>query len=166
MKLIDNINDLLGDDIKQSVQPGVRLKIAASCFSIYAYEALKRELESVESFEFIFTSPMFMPDEVTDAAKKEQREFHIPKSPYETRSERSFYGTEFEVQLKNKLTQRAIARECADWMRRKAKFRSNSGVAPMQQFAAVQAAEPAALNAVYSRGLGLSARQCGVQHCQ
>ncbi|MBP6505059.1 MAG: type III restriction endonuclease subunit R, partial [Rhodoferax sp.] len=81
MKLIDNINDLLGDDIKQSVQPGARLKIAASCFSIYAYEALKRELESVESFEFIFTSPTFMPGEVTDAAKKERREFHIPKSP-------------------------------------------------------------------------------------
>jgi hypothetical protein len=142
MKLIDNINDLLGDDIKQSVQPGARLKIAASCFSIYAYEALKRELESVESFEFIFTSPTFMPEEVTDAAKKERREFHIPKSPSETQKERSFYGTEFEVQLKNKLTQRAIARECADWMRRKAKFRSNSGGAPMQQFAAVQATAP------------------------
>ena len=126
MKLIDNVNDLLGDDIKKSVQPGARLKIAASCFSIYAFEALKRELESVESFEFIFTSPSFMPDAVTDAAKKERREFHIPKSD----TERSFYGTEFEVQLKNKLTQRAIARECADWMRRKAKFRSNSGGAP------------------------------------
>jgi hypothetical protein len=135
MKLIDNINDLLGDDIKQSVQPGARLKIAASTFSIYAFEALKRELESVESFEFIFTSPSFMPDEVTDAAKKERREFHIPKSD----TERSFYDTEFEVQLKNKLTQSAIARECADWMRRKAKLRSNSGAAPMQQFAAVQA---------------------------
>ena len=49
MKLIDNINDLLGDDIKKSIQPGARLKIAASCFSIYAFEALKRELpENVE----------------------------------------------------------------------------------------------------------------------
>ena len=114
MKLIDNINDLLGDDIKQSVHPGARLKIAASCFSIYAYEALKRELEAVESFEFIFTSPLFMADAVTDAAKKERREFHIPKSTAETQKERSFYGTEFEVQLKNKLTQRAIAREGAD----------------------------------------------------
>lgn len=101
MKLIDNINDLLGDDIKQSVLQGARLKIAASCFSIYAYEALKRELESVESFEFIFTSPTFMPGEVTDAAKKERREFHIPKSPSETQNERGLYGTEFEVQLKN-----------------------------------------------------------------
>lgn len=136
MKLIDNINELLGEDIKQSIQPGARLKIAASCFSIYAFEALKRELESVESFEFIFTSPSFMPDEVTYAAKKERREFHIPKGD----TERSFYGTEFEVQLKNKLTQRAITRECADWMRRKAKFRPNSGGAPMQQFAAVQTA--------------------------
>ncbi len=94
MKLIDNINDLLGDDIKQSIQPGARLKIAASCFFIYAYEALKRELESVE---FIFTSPSFMPDEVTDAAKKERREFHIPKFPSDTKTERSFYGTEVKT---------------------------------------------------------------------
>jgi hypothetical protein len=160
MKLIDNINELLGDDIKQSVQPGARLKIAASTFSIYAFEALKRELESVESFEFIFTSPSFMPDEVTDAAKKERREFHIPKSD----TERSFYGTEFEVQLKNKLTQRAIARECADWMRRKAKFRSNSGAAPMQQFAAVQAGVSATVpNAVYMPLHGFTAVDLGYQ---
>ena len=66
MKPIDNIKDLLGDDVKKSVQPAARLKIAASTFSIYAFEVLKRELESVESFELIFTSPSFMPDEVTD----------------------------------------------------------------------------------------------------
>jgi SNF2 family DNA or RNA helicase len=100
-----------------------------------------------------------MPDEVTDAAKKERREFHIPKSD----TERSFYGTEFEVQLKNKLTQRAIARECADWMRRKAKFRSNSGVAPMQQFAAVQTTGPAAPNAVYMPLHGFTAVDLGYQ---
>jgi hypothetical protein len=49
--------------------------------------------------------------------------------------ERSLYGSEFEIQLKNKLTQRAIAKECADWIRRKAVFRSNATSAPMQQFA-------------------------------
>ena len=76
----------------------------------------------------------FAADAVTDAAKKERREFHIPK----TDRERDLYGTEFEIQLKNKMTQRAIAKECADWMRRKASFRSNRGPAPMQQFAAVQ----------------------------
>ncbi|MEZ6212175.1 MAG: hypothetical protein R3B46_13155 [Phycisphaerales bacterium] len=122
MELIDNINRLLGDDLKASIGPGSKVRIAASCFSIYAFEALKEELERVDSFEFVFTSPTFTPDEVTDSGRKQRREFHIP--PRQSR-ERGFYGTEFEIQLKNKLTQRAIAKECADWMRRKARFRSN-----------------------------------------
>jgi hypothetical protein len=120
MELLDNISQLLGDSLKRSVRPGMKLKIAASCFSIYAFEALKAELESLESFEFIFTSPTFVPDEVTDAGRKVRREFFIPKAE----RERGFYGSEFEIQLKNKLTQKAIAKECAEWMRRKATFRS------------------------------------------
>ena len=134
MDLIDNINRLLGDDLKQTIKPGARLKIAASCFSMYAFEALKAELEKVEDLNFIFTSPTFVADEVTDKIRKERKEFHIPKMD----RERSLYGSEFEIQLRNKLTQRAIAKECADWMRRKATFRSNRSKAPMQQFACVQ----------------------------
>ena len=139
MELIDNINHLLGDDLKQTIKPGARLKIAASCFSMYAFEALKAELEKVEELNFIFTSPTFVANEVTDKVQKERREFHIPKSD----RERSLYGSEFEIQLRNKLTQRAIAKECADWMRRKATFKSNRSKAPMQQFACVQAKETA-----------------------
>lgn len=134
MQILDNINALWGDDLKQSLKPGSRLKIAASCFSIYAYESLKKELEKIESLEYIFTSPTFIPNEVTDKVSKERREFHIPK----LERERSLYGSEFEIQLKNKLTQRAIAKECADWMRRKATFRSNATKAPMQQFACLE----------------------------
>src|SRR5450759_4029964 len=137
MQIIDNINNLLGDSLKQTIKPDSKLKIAASCFSIYAFEALKNELERIESLEFIFTSPTFVPSEVTDKLKKEHRQYHIPK----VERERSFYGSEFEIQLKNKLTQRAIAKECADWVRRKATFRSNRGTAPMQQFAAVQSSD-------------------------
>ncbi len=134
IELIDNINQLLGDSLKKSVARGTKLRVAASCFSIYAFEALKEELERVDSFQFLFTSPTFIPDEVTDAGQKVRREFFIPKSE----RERGFYGSEFEIQLKNKLTQRAIAKECAEWMRRKAKFRSNRGQAPMQQFICLQ----------------------------
>ncbi|MEX0827425.1 MAG: hypothetical protein WD005_00570, partial [Haliea sp.] len=134
MKIIDNISHLLGDDLKKTILPGAKLKIAASCFSIYAFEALRKELEKIDSLEFIFTSPAFLPDQLTDKLRKEHREFQIPKAE----RERSFYGTEFEIQLKNKLTQRAIAKECADWMRRKAKFSSNRSKAPMQQFACVE----------------------------
>lgn len=156
MEIIDNITHLLGDNLKKSVTPGAKLKIAASCFSIYAFEALKAELEQIESLEFIFTSPTFVPADVTDKVRKERREFHIPKAE----RERNFFGTEFEIRLKNELTQRAIAKECAEWMRRKAKFRSNRGKAPMQQFACVKGTPE---NAVYLPLHGFTAVDLGYQ---
>ena len=134
MEIIDNINTLLGDDIKRELKKGSRLKIAASCFSIYAFEALRTELQKIEALEFIFTSPTFVPEETVDKIKKEHREFHIPKSD----RERSFYGSDFEIQLKNRLTQRAIAKECAEWIKNKATFKSNSGKSPMQQFLCIE----------------------------
>ena len=133
MEILDNVNRLLGDDLRQSMQPNSRLAIAASCFSIYAFEALKKEFQQVESLQFIFTTPTFVPNEVTDKARREPREFHLQDASHE----RGFFGTEFEIRLKNKLTQRAIAKECAEWIRRKAQFRSNRTGAPMQQFACV-----------------------------
>ncbi len=131
MQILDNVNSLWGDDLKKSLTLGSRLKIAASCFSMYAYEALKKELEAIDSLEFVFTAPAFIPNEVTDKISKEKREFHIPKQE----REKNLYGSEFEIRLKNQLTQKAIARECADWIRRKAKFRSNISRSPMQSFA-------------------------------
>lgn len=130
MKIIDNSSALLGDELKASLGRGSRLKIAASCFSIYAFEALKAELGKVEALQFIFTTPTFVPSEVTDRVRKERREFFIPKSG----GAGGLYGSEFEIQLRNKLTQRAVARECAEWIRRKVKFKSNTSKAPMQQF--------------------------------
>ena len=133
MTTLDNINNVLGTDLKRTIRAGARLKIAAATFSIYAFEALKKELEKIHSLEFIFTAPTFIAEQATDKLKKEHREYQIPK----TERERSLYGSAFELQLKNKLTQRAIARECAEWIRRKAKFRSNRGKSAMQQFAYV-----------------------------
>jgi len=128
MQILDNVNSLWGDDLKSSLKSGAKLKIAASCFSIYAFEALKKELEKIDSLEFIFTSPTFVPNAVTDKTSRERREFHIPKQ----QREKDLYGNEFEILLKNKLTQRAIAKECADWIRRKVKFRSNNSKSQMQ----------------------------------
>ena len=137
MEVIDNISRLLGDDLKGTVRAGAKVRIAASSFSIYAFEALKQELESVEDLQFIFTKPTFVAQEATDRVAKAPREFHIPQAD----GERGFHGSEFEIRLKNKLTQRAVARECAEWIRRKAQFRSNRSGAPMQQFACVEVAE-------------------------
>jgi len=155
-ELLDNVNRLFGDDLKQAIQTGGKLRIAASCFSIYAFEALRDELEKLDSLEFIFTAPTFVPSAVTDSGGKAHREFHIPKAD----RERSFYGTEFEIQLRNKLTQRAIARECADWMRRKAKFRSNRSQAQMQPFVCL---EQATGNVVYQPLHGFTAVDLGYQ---
>jgi len=159
MEIIDNINRLLGDDLKQTLKPGARLKVAASCFSIYALEALKAELDQVEELHFIFTSPTFVAEEVTDKIRKERKEFHIPK----LNRERSLYGSEFEIHLRNKLTQRAIARECADWLRRKARFRSNRTQAPMQPFACVEAGGSVDGRIVYMPLHGFTAVDLGYQ---
>ena len=130
MRILDNTSQLLGDDLKVTFGKAARLKIAASCFSIYAFEALKAELANVESLQFIFTAPTFVPTDVTDRMRKERREFFIPKAERES----GLYGTQFEIQLRNKLTQKAVARECADWIRKKGAFRSNTTNSPMQQF--------------------------------
>lgn len=130
MRMIDNTSVLLGDDLKQTLGKGSRLKIAAACFSIYAFEALRKELEQIAELQFIFTAPTFLPDEVTDKIRRERREFFIPRS----NRERSLYGSDFEIQLRNQLTQRAIARECAEWIKRKARFKSNRTPSQMQSF--------------------------------
>ncbi|MCK9276439.1 MAG: SNF2-related protein [Syntrophales bacterium] len=156
MEIIDNINSLLGDDLKKELCPNVKLKIAASCFSIYAYESLKKELEQIDFLEFLFTSPTFIPNQVTDKFHKEKREFHIPK----LNRENSLYGSEFEIRLKNELTQRAIAKECADWISRKVRFRSNRSNAYMQQFACI---EDGQAKTAYSPLSGFTAVDLGFQ---
>ena len=133
MEIIDNVNQLLGDDLRGVVDRGSRVRIAAATFSIFAFEALKEELAGVERLQFIFTAPAFVATNATDKLRKERREFFIPQA----RRESSLYGSEFEVRLRNKLTQRAIARECAEWIKEKVEFRSNRTGAPMQQFAVV-----------------------------
>ena len=135
MDIINNTTHKLGDDLKASLKHGDRLKVAASCFSIYAFEALKSELGKIENLDFIFTAPTFVPEEATDEFKRERREFFIPK----VQRERSLYGSEFEIQLRNKMTQRAVAKECAAWIRQKAVFRSNRTRSPMQQFVCIDA---------------------------
>ena len=117
MELIDNINKTLSQDLKQELQSGSRLSIAASCFSIYAYQELKNALKDIKELRFIFTSPTF----TTEKVSKQQREFYIPR----LNRERTVYGSEFEVRLRNQLTQKAIAKECAEWIRKKGCFKSN-----------------------------------------
>ena len=129
MLFLDNQTNTVRDDLRKTIRKGSRLSIAAACFSVYAYQELKEQLEGVEELRFLFTSPTFLKEKVPKA----KREFYIPR----LNRERSIYGTEFEVKLRNELTLKAISRECADWVRRKVTFKSNTTPEQMPGFITV-----------------------------
>ena len=128
-KMFDNVQNTVRDDLVNTITKGSKVSIVAACFSMYAYRELKAQLESIEECRFIFTSPTF----IKDKGEKQKREFYIPRIQRES----SLYGTEFEVKLRNEMTQKAIAKECADWIRRKATFKSNVTQASMFGFMTV-----------------------------
>ena len=133
MKIFNNGTDIVRDDMAENIKKGSKVSIAAACFSMYAYKELKKQLEGVDEFRFIFTSPTF----VTEKVNKQKREFYIPRIG----REQSLYGTEFEIKLRNEMTQKAIARECAEWIKRKAVFRSNTTGENMPGFMTVDNGE-------------------------
>lgn len=111
MEIFNNTTKVVKDDLAKKINPNSKISIAAACFSIYAYQELREQLQACEEFRFLFTSPTF----VAEKTPKERREFYISR----LRREKSLYGTEFEVRLRNELKQKAVAKECADWMRKK-----------------------------------------------
>ena len=121
---INNQTSILKDDLVDVIESRDRISVAASVFSMYAFNELREQLESLDEFRFIYTEPTFS----KERAKKEQREFYIPRLS----REQGLYGTEFEIKLRNELTQKAVASECASWIKAKACFRSaKSGQAPV-----------------------------------
>ena len=133
MKVFNNITDILRDDMTSTIKKGSKVSIAAACFSMYAYNELKKQLENIDEFRFIFTYPTF----IAEKAEKQKREFYIPR----LNREHSLYGTEFELKLRNEMTQKAVARECAEWIRKKATFKSNTTGNNMGGFATVESVQ-------------------------
>lgn len=117
MEVINNITKTLKDDLSVEIKQGSKLSITAACFSIYAFQELKEQLIAIDELRFIFNSPTFVKEKLA----KGKREFYIPR----LNRERSLYGTEFEIKLRNELTQKAIAKECAEWIKDKVTFKSN-----------------------------------------
>lgn len=130
MEIFNNTTKVVKDDLVKIIQSGSKVSVAAACFSIYAYQELKHELEHCDEFRFIFTSPTF----IAEKTPKERREFYIPR----LNREKGLYGTEFEVRLRNELKQKAVAKECAEWIRKKATFRSNKTWEGMNNFLVVE----------------------------
>lgn len=133
MKVFNNITEIVRDDLEVNIKKSSKVSVAAACFSMYAYRELKKQLDKIDEFRFIFTEPTF----TTENNEKQKREFYIPKLNRET----SIYGTEFEIKLRNEMTQKAIAKECADWIKEKAVFKSNVSGENMGGFLNVESKE-------------------------
>lgn len=108
-EFFDNRTALVKDDLIRSLHAGDRVAVASSLFSIYAYRELKEQLEGLDEFRFLFTSKAF----TKDKDSKELREFYIPR----LEREQGLYGTKLEIKLRNELTQKHLAHECAEWIR-------------------------------------------------
>ena len=120
IQTFNNRTEKVGDDLKKNIAKESKFQIAAGIFSIYGYEALKTELRKIDSLKFIFTDPTFIE---LDKKNREQKQFYI-NSSYR---QKSISGTEFEINLKNELKGKAIARECKKWIEQKVTFKTNAG---------------------------------------
>ena len=72
MEVFNNTTKVVRDDLAKTIKKGSRVSVAAACFSIYAFQELKKQLESCEELRFIFTSPTF----TAEKTPKEKREFY------------------------------------------------------------------------------------------
>jgi SNF2 family DNA or RNA helicase len=127
IKTFDNRINVVGDDLKNSIGINSKLSVASSIFSIYGFESLKKELSKIEELRFIFTDPTFVK---TDQNRKDARFFEISS----LNRQKSINGSDFEINLKNELKGRTIAKECRKWCEQKVRFKSNKGngaIAPM-----------------------------------
>jgi len=116
----NNKTEKVGDDLKKMITAGSKIDMAAGIFSIYGYEALKKELNKINQLRFIFTDPTFIE---LDKNKREQKQFQINSN----NRKKSISGSAFEIDLKNELKGKAIAQECKKWIEAKVSFKTNAG---------------------------------------
>jgi ERCC4-related helicase len=121
-KVLDNKKYRVVDELKGEIRKGTKLSVISAYFTIYAYAELKNELSKIDNMRFIFTEPTFV--------HKEQeliREYYIERNP-----EKKISGNEFEIKLRNEMKQAAIAKECAEWLEKKAEIKSLKQANPAQ----------------------------------
>ncbi len=99
----------IGDFLKDHIESGSKLSIVSAYFTIYAYQHLKDNLNDIESLDFLFGEPTFIKE--LDPEKKDRKEFKIEDDT-------------FVISLENRLDQKAVAKECSDWIKEKVNVRS------------------------------------------
>jgi hypothetical protein len=97
----------VGDFLKEKIQSGSSLSIVSAYFTIYAFDALKEQLRSIDSLRFLFGEPRFI--KALDPERTDTKTFQIEDD---------------SLQLVNRLEQKRVAKECAEWIAAKVQIRS------------------------------------------
>ena len=72
-KILDNKQQgRVIDELRQGIKSGAKMSVISAYFTIYAYEALKKELADIDELRFIFTTPSYIKQK-----SDYQREFYI-----------------------------------------------------------------------------------------
>ena len=104
------LNNQLGEtvykELEKHIRKGSKVSTISAYFTMYAYSALKKELDKIDEMRFIFTTPSFSKNK-----DKEAREYEIVNN--------NIFGNEFELKLRNEMTQSAVAKDCAKWLKDK-----------------------------------------------
>ena len=110
-KILDNKTNFVFKELEENIKKGSKLSIISAYFSMYAYDSLKKPLDKIDSLRFIYTKPTFLKDNT-----KESRQYYIDNN--------SIFGNDYEIKLKNELTQGSVSRDCSDWIRDKVEIKS------------------------------------------
>lgn len=97
----------VGDFLRTQIRPDTQLSFVSAYFTVNAYDALKKELETAGSLRFLFGEPAFISD--IDPDKHQKKNFKL---------------TDEGLELAHSLVQRPVARACADWIARMVEIRS------------------------------------------
>jgi SNF2 family DNA or RNA helicase len=97
----------VSDFLTEKIRDKAKLSIVSAYFTIYAYDALRETLERIDHLDFLFGEPSFL--NRLDPDRTETKSFTIDSQGLE---------------LVNKLQQKRVARDCADWIERKVDIRT------------------------------------------
>jgi SNF2 family DNA or RNA helicase len=97
----------VGEFLLDKIRAGSDLSVVSAYFTIYAFGALQSELEAIDRMRFLFGEPRFL--QSLDPERTDKKAFKIEDEG---------------LKLVNRLQQKRLARDCAEWIKTKAEIRS------------------------------------------
>jgi superfamily II DNA or RNA helicase len=99
----------VGQFLKDNIKSDSALSIVSAYFTIYAYNHLKDQLNSINELKFLFGEPTFIKS--LDPTKTNKRNYKIEDD-------------NLIIPTESRLTQKSVARECSEWIEKKVLIKS------------------------------------------